>query len=118
MASRLPDISEVEHLTAKDDELVRELREVLRRHDATGRFGLMLLHQHFDIADDEILVETVDVEGRTLTVRPLPAAPYVDMRSIETQWRLDTDSVLQRYVQVCPGPSTDTHNGFPEHQNL
>jgi hypothetical protein len=114
----LPDIDEVEHISENDEDLLQELREVLLKHGAEARFGLMLLHQHFPIADDEILVETVDAAGRTLTVRPQSAAAYRGIRSVETQWRLDVTGALQRCVQVCPGPNNEDHNGFPEHQNL
>lgn len=57
MTQRLPDIDEVEHLSAADEPLMRELREVLGRHGAERRFGLMLLHEHFAIGEDEVLVE-------------------------------------------------------------
>ena len=62
---KLRDITEVIPLSEKDDELIQELVAVLRKHNALDRFGLTLLHQHFDIGDDEVMVESTDIEART-----------------------------------------------------
>lgn len=92
-----PDISEVPPLSEGDRECFRELRDVLEKHGSLGRFGINLIHKHFEIGKDEVLVETIDTESRTLTVRPISRA---DLRqeATETQWQLASGEV----VQVCP----------------
>lgn len=87
-SSRLPDIEDIEPLGAQDAPFLQEVREVFERHGMFERFGLTLLHDHFDIADDELLVETCDVENRVLTSSPqhIDAAEPGD-RLIETNWK-------------------------------
>jgi hypothetical protein len=53
----LPDVTEVDPVDATDMAILAEIQDVLKRHNALGRFGVNLLHQHFDMADDEIMVE-------------------------------------------------------------
>ncbi|WEO95517.1 hypothetical protein A6P39_016640 [Streptomyces sp. FXJ1.172] len=62
----LPRFEEAEGLGPQDAEFVRDLVAVLARHGNLNRFGLCLLHDHFPIAADEILVETNDSRARTL----------------------------------------------------
>jgi len=68
--SDLGDIDEVEELGPSDRETLEEVREVLEKRNATDRFGFFLLHSHFGLQPDETLIETVDRQGRTLTIRP------------------------------------------------
>jgi hypothetical protein len=93
----IPDISAVPPLSERDRECFRELRDVLERHGCLGRFGVNLIHKHFEVADDEVLVETIDTESRTLTVRAMPKAEMPE--AIETQWQLASGEALQ----ICHG---------------
>ena len=107
---KLPDITEVAPVGGKDQACIAEVRAVLDRHCALHRFGLTLLHQHFDMSDDEILVESVDAENRVLTIRPAK----VDTRDgIETSWRLDDPAAMQRCETLCQ-PDRDAQ-GNPIH---
>lgn len=83
----LMDIDEVRPVDDRDAACMEEVRAVLERHGSLERFGLVLLHQHFDLAADEVLVETIDVENRILTTQPHKANTAVD--AIETVWRFD-----------------------------
>lgn len=81
-------ISEVEPRSANDNALFGELAEVLKKHNALDRFGVTLLHRHFEIKPGEVLLETTDIPSRVQTIRPvkhdeMTADPYV-----ETSWRL------------------------------
>lgn len=100
--SAVPDISEVAHLTAEDRYCLHEIRDVLSRHGCLDKFGVNLIHKHFDIAPDEILIETIDVENRTLTVQPMrrEASP----NAIETQWQLGTGDAVVVCNQWCDPP--------------
>lgn len=108
---RLPDIHEVEPLGPDDQACIDEIREVLERHGALQRFGVTLLHQHFDVADHEVLVEKIDVERRILTSSP-EAVEGVGS-GIETSWRLDHPSRMQICETLCQ-PDRD-RDGNPIH---
>lgn len=106
----LPDIDEVEPLSDLDQPCLTEIRAVLVKHDVLRRFGITLLHEHFEVADDEILVETIDVETRTLTSRPEKIAELGDYNSVETSWRLDDDPIaMARCTSACR-PATFTES--------
>ncbi|MEU7086235.1 hypothetical protein [Streptomyces achromogenes] len=64
----LPRFEEAEGLGPEDSEFVRDIVAVLARHGNLDRFGLCLLHDHFPLAADEVLVETNDPRARTLRV--------------------------------------------------
>jgi hypothetical protein len=98
----LPDIREVEPLSESDRAVMREVRGVLERHGALGRFGLTLLHSHFGVADDEVLVESVDAPAREITIRPVPREAIPSgAKSITTSWRLDGASGEPEDVLRC-----------------
>jgi hypothetical protein len=88
--NKLPDISEVEPLTEEDQPMIHDLVAVLRKHNALHRFGITLLHQHFDTSDDEVLVEATDVEKREQIIVPMARSAIAEMPAIETAWRLDS----------------------------
>lgn len=100
----LPDVDDVEPLSENDRACMEDLRRVLEKHGALSRFGIMLLHRHFALADDEALVEFVDVDTRTLTTRPVKAADWPAENAIETNWRLDSQTSLQRCEKQCAKP--------------
>jgi hypothetical protein len=107
----LPNIYEIDPAGPQDRACFDELREVLERHGALQRFGITLLHQHFDMAPDEVLVESVDAENRILTMRPVSAKP--NKEAVETSWRLD-DPTAQRRCEVQCIPDRDAQ-GNPYH---
>jgi len=65
--SSLMDI-EVELLGDRDHEVLTDRREVLRKHGATDPFGVYLLHKHFDLNENEVLMESTDAFARVTTV--------------------------------------------------
>jgi len=69
--STLDHIADVDPISDRDAACLGEVREVLARHGNLGRFGVSLLHSHFDLADDEILMETTDLNRREQFVRPM-----------------------------------------------
>jgi hypothetical protein len=103
---------DVEYLGPEDEELFAELREVLLRHGAQDRFGVTLLHRHFDTKPDEALVETVDEEARTLTVRPTRLQP--GDAPTATSWRFTTDHTRPLQRLVC-WPAKDTDGNIVGH---
>ncbi|EAY24125.1 hypothetical protein [Microscilla marina] len=112
----LKDINEVDPLTDEDHETLQMVREVLRKRNAIDKFGVSLLHDHFEVNEDEILLETHDPISRTLTVKPyrnesLKEADIDDDGFMQTNWRFDQDDPKNLLCMVyC------TINHAPEHR--
>ncbi|MEU1008801.1 hypothetical protein [Streptomyces sp. NPDC005890] len=81
----LPRFEEAEALGPQDAEFVRDLVGVLAKHGNLNRFGLCLLHDHFPLAADEVLVETNDSRARTLHVHVEKAGRTRHLKA--SQWR-------------------------------
>jgi hypothetical protein len=94
-------IDDVEPVSEQDLACIAEIKDVLRKHNRLSRFGISLLHGHFDVADDEVMVETCDVKERTLLSRPIKKSALDGMTMIETNFRLDTGSALMTCVSQC-----------------
>ena len=87
--SKFPRINAVEHnLNDQDKECLREVAAVLKKHSREWRFGVSLLHSHFDVADDEVLLETNDPKDQSLWIRPVPKAQVADDQIVATAWCL------------------------------
>lgn len=97
-ASHSPQIDEVDALSEKDSAVIQEILDVLKKHGATERFGICLLHEHFPLQDDEVLLESSDIKNRVLTVTPEKRTAIVDS-SKATMWRLETDGPVG--LQYC-----------------
>ena len=72
--SQFDDIDEVDPMNDTDAECLSEVRDVLSKHGMLKRFGVALLHKHFDLAEDEILLEKSDNDARTLVLKPTKKA--------------------------------------------
>ena len=99
MPQPLPSIEDVKEFGPEDVACVEEIRDVLRRHGALQRFGITLLHRHFELTPDEVLVESVDVEHRVISQVPRKAS--LARAGIETSWRLDMFKELQHCETIC-----------------
>jgi hypothetical protein len=102
----LPDIADVPKLADADHECLDAIRDVLVRHNAIGRFGIHLVHKHFDVAPDEVLVEYADVQARTLSCqvekRVAEVANPADPASrIETMWSFVGEGATRVCDQQC-----------------
>lgn len=84
--ARLRDIDDVEPLNPGDYDCLAEIRDVLKRHGMQERFGVALLHKHFDLADGETMMEVTDKTSRVLTIRPVKEGAVGE--SVETIWML------------------------------
>lgn len=81
----LPRFEETEGLGPQDAEFVGDLVAVLEKHGNLDRFGLCLLHDHFPLGEDEVLVETNDPRSRTLRVHVEKADRTKHVKP--SQWR-------------------------------
>lgn len=94
-----------------DAECFRELRDVLKRHGALERFGVFLIHKHFDIAEDEQMTECTDHEGRQLVIEPRRTVDIDLDATMPTNWVFtDTDEVAMAYCTCARGPNG--HYGY------
>lgn len=110
----LPDIDQVPRISEDDIQCFQDLKKVLEKHGKVGRFGVLLLHQHFRIENDEILCETCDSENRTLTIKPVKTDGDIMGSHRPTQWRLDGEEAVMNCV--CP-ENKDGHLGSHVHTN-
>lgn len=95
---------EMEPFGEKDKPVIEAVQEVLERLNATERFGLALLHSHFEIADDEVLVESCDVQSRTLSVRPMKHQDLPDQCCLVlTLWAFDGAHCIEHYPTCKDG---------------
>jgi hypothetical protein len=71
--ARLPDIdsSDAGIISLGDQACLDEIGSCLLRAKANTRFGATLLHSHFKISDDELLLEEVLVDEHLITLRPI-----------------------------------------------
>jgi hypothetical protein len=88
----LPDITDVRPVDETDQACLAEIRDVLTRHAAIARFGVTLLHDHFPLGDDEILLEVADPDTRTLTIRPGAATDGDGETFVATNFQFDPDA--------------------------
>ena len=89
------DINVIREIGQSDEDCLAEIREVLAKHNCLDRFGVTLLHTHFDMDDDEILMETCDPATRTLTITPIKKADMDPDDVIITNWSLNNGESLQ-----------------------
>lgn len=87
----LTPVDEVAPISDADRECLAEIREVLARREMLDRFGVTLLHEHFEVSDDEMLVESCDIERRVLVTRPENIADLGVADAIETSWQFTPD---------------------------
>lgn len=120
MYAQMPDIDDVEPLSEKDEACIREVRNVLAKHGYLKRLGICLLHDHFEIGDDEVLLETCNVDGKTLTLKPVKKSRLENESVVETSWRLDTGG-LGEPITSCrtaclssPKGHSQSHESLPE----
>ena len=87
----IPDIDDLLPLGPGDHDCLNEIRAVLEKHGALNRFGINLLHEHFELNPGEQLIETPDTLTRTLTIRP-EIVSSDQGRVVETNWRFGPGS--------------------------
>jgi hypothetical protein len=83
--SKLKEIDTVEPISDKDHVVLTEIREILTKYQYTDRFGVCLLHKHFDVGEDEVLMETTNMDRRVSTIAVEKAGDH--RNTIETMWK-------------------------------
>ena len=105
------DISEVKPLTDDDKDLFSEVRDVLKKHNVLDRFGLNVIHKHFDIAENECLLECTDIENRTLVIKPIKVTEMDIKNTTVTQWRLSDGNAVAEVGCRCARVGSG-HGGY------
>lgn len=78
-----------------------EIKKVLERHNALGRFGVALLHKHFDLGEGEVLVETTDHHQRVQEISPRLANELDDTEVMPTIVALGGEGATLGCYVVC-----------------
>jgi hypothetical protein len=116
--NHLPDIRETKALSDADRLCLDAVRDLLEKHGCLERFGVNLLHKHFDMSSDEILVEQADEAGRRLMTKPVKVELVRDQLAgaYETQWQWRRDSA-GALAQVCVARCFPGNYESPGHVN-
>lgn len=109
MWSKTPKGSKMLKISDSDAECFAELRQVLKKHNAIERYGIGLLHRHFDINEGEVLYESTDIVKRSQIIRPMKFENIPDDSIITTCWKLVDDDIVATLICVCGG--YQGHNG-------
>jgi len=97
----LPDIDDLEPIGDADISALNAIREILQTRGLAQRFGVLLLHKHFDVEDDEQLVEVIDKENRTLTTSPRPTSSEQAGDATPTSFRFVDTAIPVEALQYC-----------------
>ena len=87
---RFKHIDNVQPINNEDHQCLSEVREVFRKHGQLNRLGVALLHTHFSVAEDEVMLETSD-DDSSLTLKPANKSE-IDENSIGTIWSLEGEN--------------------------
>lgn len=102
---------DLEVLTDKDADCFRDIRDVLLKHSALHRFGMFLIHQHFEVAEDEALTELTDHEERTLTIVPRKKTEIDPRETVPTNWIFTATDEVATTCCTCARNSSG-HLGY------
>lgn len=106
----IADLHDVPALSDSDFDCMRDIREVLVKHGMLDRFAVHLIHKHFELEEDEILVEYNDAGPREQYFRVEKATPNILANSIPTTWTLEGMVPLARCVCATrPGGHLGRH---------
>jgi hypothetical protein len=109
----IPDIHDIEPLSDRDSDCLREIRDVLIRHNAIDRFAVSLVHRHFDVHPTEQMVEFTDIERRTLTIKPVSESK--GLNTLETTWKFSKETSDRQRLNVCVSRCYYDPNSTPSH---
>lgn len=93
------------NLSESDVEFFGAFADLLNKFpEQRGRFNLRLDHSHFDVADEEVLMEHHDAASRVLTTKVIQRADLAP-DAMEVEWRVERseDGLNIKLVQGCCG---------------
>lgn len=87
----LRDIDDVHEASESERLQLEKLVNFMKEKGLIEHFGITLLHKHFEVNDDEILIESCDLENRTLSIKPIKKSMIAKSEAFntlqETQWK-------------------------------
>ena len=87
MWAEVPSSGGAEALRDADRVVLEDIRAVLEKHDALGRFGVNLIHRDLELREGEVALELTDLDLRRQVVEPRPESEVVGAGNvIATQW--------------------------------
>jgi hypothetical protein len=96
--ANIADLHDTPPLSDEDVECMYEVRSVLMKHNKIDRFALHLIHKHFDLNDDEVLVEYNEPSVREQFFRVEKRSEEILENSIPTTWTLENIVPMARCV--------------------
>jgi hypothetical protein len=89
--NRLPDIDLIIRKESGEDNTscLRDLGSVLGRHGKQDKFGIFLLHKHFDLLPNELLFEEISEDGRISVVQPVAVDDSRVAGAEQTGWAVN-----------------------------
>lgn len=94
----IKDLHDCDPLSEADLECMKDVRAALAKHGKLDRFALHLIHKHFDIAEDEILVEYSEAANREQFFRVEKASSEAAKHAVPTTWTLESMEPMARCV--------------------
>jgi hypothetical protein len=85
---------------------------VLERHGKQHLFGVVLLHKHFDLEDDEILLEEQNPSARSISSHAVKVSELAGKSYKVTSWRLDHGTI--RPIGCCAMGMYGQHYGYKD----
>lgn len=110
--ARTKDLEDTAPLDQTDLDCMKAIRDVLVTHDKLDRFALHLTHKHFDLADDEVLVEYSNEERREQYFKVEKVDSEIAAQSIPTTWTLERMEPTAR----CVCAYRPTHGHLARHE--
>jgi len=110
--ARTKDLEDTPPLDETDLACMKAIRSVLAEHGKLNRFALHLTHKHFDLADDEVLVEYSDHDAREQYFKVEKVDSEIAQQSIPTTWTLER--IEPAALCVCAYRPTHGHLGRHE----
>lgn len=114
--NELSDIQDVALITKEDTDCLTELKEIIQKYGMENKFGISLLHKHFDFKDNEMLVETINVQERVLTTTPVLVDEERKKSLVQTVWCFSKDqSLVKGCESFCPRDDKGRLKGYKDH---
>jgi len=110
----LKHFDDIEPITDEDFEVLSEIRDVLDKHEYLDRFGIALLHRHFEIQEDEFAIEYTDEQKRISEVRIEKREEATEKNSVQTMWRFTKEgaNAVTRCVLRCNSSGSWSHQRY------
>lgn len=89
-----------EVITHPSEEMMSEITQILKKHNALNRFGLMHLSETH-LPENLVMHESCNVKRRHLFSSPQLKGLHTNNNTVETQWRLDMPEMIKACVGEC-----------------